>query len=293
MIASRLSLLLFRHALVVALSVAASGSASAQAPAVAPDDERARASAAFHAAERAFVSDDYPEALRLFRAAFEAAPDDAVRFNLAVCLERLGRYREASVEYDAAAASASLTPDVRERARAEAAQMRARLGWLEIDGRPAGAAVRIDGAALCALPCRLEVDPGRHEVIAETAEASDRQVVEVGRGATATVTLAAVAPLSRPRGPGVLTWTSGGAAVVATGAAVYFGLRARALHDDYLAMPTVATRDDGLRMRDLTNLSIGVAVIGAIGVAIDFFVLARRPEARPRRPTATLVKLAF
>jgi hypothetical protein len=57
--------------------------------------------------------------------------------------------------------------------------------------------------------------------------------------------------------------------VLGTSAALYFGLRARALHDDYVAMPIAATRDDGLRAKDLTNLSIGVAVTAAIAVAID------------------------
>lgn len=274
----------------IALVLAAAGSAAAGDPAPGSDPRR-RAAEAFRAAERAFADEDYPEALQLFRLALELAPDDAVRFNLAVCLERLGRFREAAAEYEAVAASARLAADVRARARTEAAHMRARLGRLVIAGRPTGASVRVDGAASCSLPCQLDVDPGRHDIVAETAGATDSRTIEIARGATVTVTLDASPPPPLRRGPGALTWAGSGVAALGTGAAIYFGLRAQALHGDYLAMPTPATRDDGLRMKDLTNISIGVAATAALVVVIDLLVLARRPADEPRRIRATTAKL--
>ena len=63
---------------------------------------------AFANGEQAFAADDYELGLHHFRTAMELAPHDAVRFNLAVCFERLGRFREAVEEYAAAARSPQL-----------------------------------------------------------------------------------------------------------------------------------------------------------------------------------------
>lgn len=261
-----------------------------------PTDPQAkrRAASAFAAAERAFADEDYPEALRLFRAAFDAAPNDAVRFNIAVCLERLGRFREAGLEYDAAVASTLLTTEIRDRAREESRRVRARLGRVEITGTPPGAVVRIDGVELCRLPCALDVDPGRRELTARAGAALDREIVEVVRGETHRIALAATITAA-PRGPGILTWAGAGTTALGSGAAIIFGLRARALHDDYLANPMTETRDDGLRMRDLTNTSIAIAAVGLAVVAFDLVVLARRPGAVSRRdrPRTALLELRF
>jgi len=54
---------------------------------------------------------------------------------------------------------------------------------------------------------------------------------------------------------------------------VAFGLRTQSLQDQYVREPSSATRDDGLRMRALTNTSIAVAGVGALLVALDLFVL--------------------
>lgn len=240
-------------------------------------DKKREAGDTFARAERAFADEDYPEALRLFRTAFEMVPNEAVRFNIAVCFERLGRFREAGLEYEAAAKSASLAADVRARAKTEAERVRARLGTVSIGGEPAGASVRVDGVELCNLPCRIELDPGRREIVVAAGVATDRAVVEIARGATSEVTLRATIAQPPPaRGPGVLTWTGGGLGVVGTGVAIYFGLRTRSLHEEYLANPTVETRDEGLRARDIANVSIAVAAIGAALVAVDLFILARR-----------------
>ncbi|AKF04107.1 tetratricopeptide repeat protein [Sandaracinus amylolyticus] len=98
-------------------------------PALAQDDEATRAAAreAFRAGEAAFIEEDDARALTLFRRAFELAPHDAVRFNIAVCLERLGRPEEALQEYEAAAISTQLDEAARARARSQADALRARI----------------------------------------------------------------------------------------------------------------------------------------------------------------------
>src|SRR5262245_9012185 len=114
-----------RHALAVIVLACA---------AHAQEDPRVAARAAFAAGETAFAETDYVLALGRFREAFELQHHDGVRFNIAVCLERLGRFREAALEYDLAARSDAVEPGVRERARQMAQRARSRLGTLAIDG---------------------------------------------------------------------------------------------------------------------------------------------------------------
>jgi hypothetical protein len=251
------------------------------------DDPRVRAAAAFAAAERAFADEDYPNALQLFRSAYSAMPADTVRFNIAVCLERLGRFREAGAEYDAVTASATLAEDVRARARAEAERVRQRLGTLIVAGAPDGAAIQIDGDDLCRLPCRIQLDPGRHEVVASSGGVTDRGVVVIARSETTHMTLRAVQVLER-RGAGLLTWLGVSVAAIGTGGTLWFGLRARKLHDDYVANPSVETREDGLLARNVANVSLAVAVAGAVAVTLDLAVFARRTRVRVT-PTSNTV----
>jgi hypothetical protein len=268
-----------RWLLVLAL---ATSTASAQ-PA---DDSRAKAATAFEAAKRAFEEEDYPQALQLFRAAVAAVPDDTVRFNIAVCLERLGRFREAALEYDAAAQSEKLGDDVRGRARIEAERVRTRLGTLVVDGLPSGAKVSVDGVDLCRLPCTIQVDPGQHEIVATAPGGSDRERASIDRATTTRVTISALPPPQR-RGLGMLTWVGAGGVVLGAAGTVGFGLRARTLHDDYVEDPRVETRDKGVLARNLANVSLAVGVVGVVAIALDVAVFARRtrpvivPSAQP------------
>ncbi len=230
---------------------------------------------AFAAGETAFQQNDYELALRLFRRAFELAPNDAVRFNIAVCLERLARFREAAGEYDAAARSPSLDDSVRSRARDLGARTRERLGTLRVDGRPPGADVLVDGERLCALPCRVGVDPRDHEVVVRSGGAQARARVVIERGAEVGIRLSAVGnrvPSDAPppsRWPSWLTW--GGGSVTAVGAvgAGTFGAITLSLADQYRAAPTARTRDEGILMRDLTNASWVVLGVGLAAVVVD------------------------
>ena len=82
----------------------------------------------------------------------------------------------------------------------------------------------------------------------------------------------------------LLTWTGAGLAVVGTASTLYFGLRTHSLHDDYVREPTEQRYDDGREARLATNLSIGVAAVGAVMLAVDLLLLA--PRARTPGATA-------
>ena len=93
-------------------------------------------------------------------------------------------------------------------------------------------------------------------------------------------------PARESRGPGWLTWTGAGLAVVGTASTLYFGLRTQSLHDDYVREPTEQRYDDGRDARLATNLSIGVAAVGAVMLAVDLLLLAPRE----RTPVATAAR---
>lgn len=283
------------HALAITVLVAAA-TASAQRE---PDAAARRAARAeFARGEEAFAASDFTLALERFRRAFELAPHDHVRFNIAVCLERLGRYREAVREYDIAAESAVLGAEARSRAADLAAAARERLGTLVIEGGEEGAAVLVDGEELCRTPCTVAIDPGDHSVRVRGEAGETDHRVQVGRGATATVAIAGatratgrervegpraeersrrIATSRREResggGPGALTWIGAGLAVAGAAGIVYFGLEANAIHDEYEQR---GCADDlcsrGTTMRDLANISIGVAIVGAVLIVVDLLV---------------------
>jgi tetratricopeptide (TPR) repeat protein len=78
-----------------------------------PDEE---ARARFMAGSKAFRLGDYATALTEFEAAYELQPVGAIRFNIAVCLEKLGRSDEARAELDALANDATQAANLRRQA---------------------------------------------------------------------------------------------------------------------------------------------------------------------------------
>ena len=241
------------------------------------------ADAAFTAGTEAFNRQDYAACVDHFRRAYAIRQHDAVRFNIAVCLERRQRYREAIEEYERAAASQQLDEEARGRATASANALRERLARIAIAGPPSGSAVPIDGAEACRAPCTAVVDPGRHEVVVHVGKRRERRVVDVESGATARVVLRAPARRKRPAvedepsvSPGPLTWIGTGLAAVGIAGIVGFGVRATSLSEDFDAAPSEELADEGELMKNLANASIGVAALGAVLIAIDLIWVGRR-----------------
>jgi hypothetical protein len=292
--------------LALALLLASATVGQAQAQAQAEDTEAAQRD--FEAASRAFDRGEHEEALRLFRSAFDAVPRAAVRFNIAVCLERLGRLREAWLEYRAAIAPGELTPEQLTRAESEAARLRALLATAEVRGSPEGADVRIDGVSVCSLPCTAEIDPGSHTVSAHANGQSAERGIRVDRGQRLSVELEVPRAVDttpanvldeegetatgdgasavngargedrdEPAGGAGVGWLTGvGVAVAAIGAGgvIGFGLHTQSLHDEWLAGGPDEVRDEGLTMRTITNVSIGVLALGGALVLLDLLLAA-------------------
>jgi hypothetical protein len=190
---------------------------------------------------------------------------------------------------------------MRKKAKESLAKMRGFLAKIRIEGASGGGL--IDGSIACKLPCSLYLEPGDHVVTfgldeerksfsatrgretvvnlekeTVTEEKLDPDTVESDFDATApdtnarpdlTNTGVTASTKSESSGPGYLTWGGGGLAVAGTAGALVFGLRTRGLHDDFTMMPTQVLADDGEQMRTLTNVSIGVAIVGASLVVYD------------------------
>jgi len=289
-----------RVAIALGLSVALFAGSS-----VADEKSAVAAKKEFSAGEKAFDKSDFVEALDHFKKAYELAPRDAVHFNIGVCLEKLGRYKEALAEYEAAAKSSELDAQKLERAASEAERVRGRLGKLQVEVTPPGGELFVDGARVCELPCEVLLDPRSHEIIVKKGSAEKSRSVTLASGETTRIEIELGAtdrptqpPAQRrdekPRtesggGPGALTWIGAGVAVVGTGAFVGFYLRTKSLEREYADTGEQDTRDEGKRMGLFTNVSLGVAVVGVGLVALDLLVLSKgRSSSAKHEPFGTV-----
>ncbi len=128
----------------------------------------------------------------------------------------------------------------------------------------------------------MREDPGSHVVLVTVGATESVERVRLARGAERVLTAperseARALETGQPREeagwrPGWLTWTGVGLAAVGVAGSIGFGVRALDLHDQFDESPTFALADEGSAMRDLTNVSIGVAVLGAVLFALDLFV---------------------
>lgn len=246
------------------------------------------ARAAFSEGERAFAKGAYREATALFESAFGLVSHDAVRFNIAVCLERQGRYREAWIQYKAASESGMLDDQDRRRAAQAAERTRRELGTLLVVGTGV-APVSIDGETRCSVPCRLELDPRAYEIVIGSNPARAVRI-ERGEEVRLEATRAEIAPVPAEaakqtdtrsyaeirRRPGPWGYVGMGLGALGTAGAIGFGLRTESLHDSYLSTPTEQIYDSGVFSRTMTNVSIGVAVTGLAVVLVDLFVISRK-----------------
>jgi hypothetical protein len=247
--------------------------------------DAADAQSAFAAGEAAFDAEDLETALSHFERAYVIAPRDAILFNVAICHERLGHDRAAAERFEHVAQSEEVSDETRALARDGYARTRLELGTLRIEGEPRGATVTIDDEVTWVIPCQVDLDTGERRVVVTVDDRIEEETATITRGGTAVIhiDLAPVAPIARPmldpvvedeprprRGfPRWATWLGTGLIVAGGAGLIGFGLQTAALEEQYLEMPTSETRDEGLLMRTLANVSIGVMALGAALILID------------------------
>lgn len=190
--------------------------------------------------------------------------------------------------------------------------MRAELGTLEVKGSPEGAEVLVEGEALCTLPCSVPADPRELSVIVRSGASEQKHTVQVRRQQTAVLEVkleatpqtaaapaaanAPTAPAAGPReadaaatrGPGFLTWTGAGLMVVGGAGIAVFGPKAQSEHDEFVNTGSPDAKSSGEQARNLTNVAIGVAAVGAVVLVVDLFVLAKQPATAARRRAGVL-----
>lgn len=254
------------------------------APAAAQDADASAASVEHDAYERgvaAFERGEPAVALHVFRDLYERTQLPALRFNIGICLEQLGDRVGALVEFEAVGASETMAPGTRAEAIEAAARLRAALATVTIDG-PAGGVAVLDDERRCELPCELYVEPGAHHVLLGVADA-EPQSFEATAGAPSAVTLSPPAAPVAPSGPslGVLTGLGVAVAAIGIGGIIGFGVRTLDVKASFDATPTVSLQTEGETMRDLTNVSIGVAALGAALVLIDVVLVATGGPSSP------------
>lgn len=240
------------------------------------DEARTQARALVDQAVAAFEAGEYQTALGHFRAGYDLVALHELRFNIAMCYERLARPREAAAEYEALIDS-SLSDTARRRARQAVERLRSRFATLQFSGAR-GVVVRVDGEMQCTVPCELTANPGRHLV--EGLGPQPRSV-ELAEGEV--LALRAIAPpeperpspmrLDRPEepsySPGPLLYTGVGVTLLGVAGIIGFGLAAQNRNDEFNALPSDDLANEGAMMRDVANASIGVAVLGAALIFLD------------------------
>jgi hypothetical protein len=266
-------------ALWIALSALSLGRAHAQPAEAITDEQRERARPIVDQANAAFDQNDYVAALERYREAYAIAPVDTLRFNVARCLERLARFREAATEWEALTASAALDEGQRATATEQLAFVRARLGTVVVEA-PSYERVTIDGELECAIPCELALDPGSHVAVAQGANEA-RRSFELARGERLVLRFEPPGAIAHETAavdddPGSsfsvswLGWTGVALATAGAAAAVAFGVWTIALLDDFDLNPRDAAADEGDIAWGLTLGGIGLAGTGIALMLIDF-----------------------
>jgi hypothetical protein len=282
--------------------------AVARSAAAAPAADTGEADALFDEGRRLMDAGDVAAACPKLEHSFQLAPRLGTMLNLGACFERAGKLSRALEVYERAATLArQLGRSDREAAARElAAGVEAKLGkLLVITEEPAPDLVlRIDGEPLSMRAGILPLEPGTRVLVADApGRAPFRTVIELKRGATVTVTVPRLRAIERPApapapaplpppAPSRTLETAAVAtglvvAVAGLGVGTFFGLRAKAKHDESspLCDPSGCT-SEGLRLvedaQTAGNVSTVAFVVGgaALATAIAVLVLTRHEGGR-------------
>ncbi len=281
---------------------------------VATGAARAETDSALEAARAAFgegieleKAGDFEGALAKFEETLSVKATPQVRFHVALCHEKLGRFVEAIEGYELAAKQAEsegTAAEVAKRAPALAKELRARTPKLTVTA--AGAAeIQIDAKTYAADDAKdVLVDPGPHVVIAIKGEKKVRKEISLEEGEDRTVTLQLGSgplyddPAELPRVPEVsvdpdphkgrrtVGWILGGvgvASLATTG--VFLLVRSSAISDLETACgpdmqcPTSAqgSLDRAQTFTTLSRVALGVSAVTLVTGAI-LIVTGARPN---------------
>ncbi len=169
----------------------AGAAVDAAAPQPEADTAREAARAHFQRGVGYIEAERWADAITELRAAQEIRVTASVMYNLGLAYRAVGRNRDAMGAFRefTRLSGAATNPEIAARVDAYMTELGAGLGRMVLEVEPPSARVMMDGAAARANES-VEVDPGRHVVIAEAEGfASETRTVEVARGASTRVVL--------------------------------------------------------------------------------------------------------
>lgn len=125
--------------------------------------DRGCAKRAFEEGTAAFDRAAYAEALAAFESARAADDHPFVSFNIALCLERMGRLRDAKRELERLLQSPNLEKELQARASAAEARVTRLLAHVSLETPSSAYVIEIDGVQASG-GTAVELDPGEHQL---------------------------------------------------------------------------------------------------------------------------------
>lgn len=256
-----------------------------------PTDAKTKAAAleAFKAGKKAFDAEDWETAVGHFKEADRLYPGASPKHKIAVCLDNLGRIKQAIAAYETFINS-DPGPKYAERVKASKARvaeleekLAAMPGKVTLTIEPATAAglvVTVDGTPADGV--ELELAGGDHTVVVEATgmETVTRQItVEPGEEQDVAITLEATGAPPPPPPPqeeesgtdqGLLIGglVSAGVAVVGWGVFTAFGVMAMGSQSDFEDTPTEELADDTEQQALIADIGLAAGGVGTILAAI-------------------------
>lgn len=302
---------------VVSLSIASPVMAQQAAPGktMTEAEKKDAARDAYKGAEEKFGKGDFAGALEGYKTADTMVPGAAPKYKIAICLDKLGKVKEAAAAYkafldaqpDPEKYKDKITESMGRKEALEKTPAKIKVTLVGPDS-PAGATYMVDGAAQAGP--ELTVAPGRHKVSAQvpgfdmaTQELdvafADQKDLSLTLTKTAGAPVAAVTPPMgtppantppattpptttppaaeppRSKVPAYVTLGLAGAGAIV---GTVFGIQALGSKSDYEATPTQELFDDTERNALLADMSFGVAI--TFGVTGAVLLLSNRGETK-------------
>ncbi|MBO6935962.1 MAG: PEGA domain-containing protein [Deltaproteobacteria bacterium] len=242
---------------------AAAQEAEAEAPAESAEPD---ARELFLRGQAAYERGDYEDAVAAWEAGYALDPRPLLQYNLGQAYERLGELPKAVGAFEAYLEHASPSDPNQQRARAQLAAIRERLGRTSIvvTGGPEGATILIDGEdhGRTPRPDPIAVSPGSHqvEIVLEGYRPFEAAVsVAAGRSVDVTVAMEEEVGGSVDSGPPlvpIILWAGGGAAIVA--GAILGGIA--------LGKANGADTSDGSDADSARGLALGADIAFGVGI---------------------------
>lgn len=242
---------------------AAAQEAEAEAPAESAEPD---ARELFLRGQAAYERGDYEDAVAAWEAGYALDPRPLLQYNLGQAYERLGELPKAVGAFEAYLEHASPSDPNQQRARAQLAAIRERLGRTSIvvTGGPEGATILIDGEdhGRTPRPDPIAVSPGSHqvEIVLEGYRPFEAAVsVAAGRSVDVTVAMEEEVGGSVDSGPPlvpIILWAGGGAAIVA--GAILGGIA--------LGKANGADTSDGPDADSARGLALGADIAFGVGI---------------------------